>query len=120
MGWGLKAECSCGYHTSVLVGSGMLGPRPDYSPGVCRRCSEVVAVDVSAEEWRCGRCGGAVEVYGASAAEWRHPPLRESPDDPERIVFPQAKGVFRTGVKYLCPKCGQAALTFRDGTMLWD
>jgi len=120
MGSSIVGRCECGYHTSVLVGVGVRGPSPEYSPGMCRRCSEVVAVDVSAEEWRCGRCGGAVEVYGASAGEWRHPPLRKSPDDPERLVFPAAAAVFRTGVKCQCPKCGQAALMFRDGTMLWD
>ena len=58
MGSGLLGQCECGYQASVLVGVGMHGPRPDYSPGLCRTCGEVVSVDVSADEWRCGRCGG--------------------------------------------------------------
>ena len=120
MGSSVEAKCACGYRASVLVGVGMLGPRPEYAPGLCRRCGEVVAVDVSAEEWRCGHCGGSVEVYGASATAWRSRALSGSEEDPERIVFPRADEVLRMGVKYPCPKCGQVALVFRDGMMLWD
>ena len=120
MGSSVEAKCECGYRASVLVGVGMLGPRPDYSPGMCRQCGKVVAVDVSAEEWRCERCGGPVEVYGASATAWRPHVLRGSENDPERIVFLAADEVLRKGVKYPCPRCGQVALTFRDGMMLWD
>lgn len=66
MGKLLKAECSCGYETSVAVGSGreLYGTVFEF-PHLCPKCNEAVTADLLQPLVTCPVCkGDSLKIYG--------------------------------------------------------
>ena len=72
MGKLLKAECSCGYETSVAVGSG----REQYGtvfefPHLCTKCNETVTADLLQPQAICPLCkGDSLKIYGTQERDY--------------------------------------------------
>ncbi len=99
MGLILAANCACGLHAEVLVGSGMTegsGGLPAY----CKRCELLVSVSAHSARPRCNQCRGnlkPIPIFDAA-----QPGREETPSAP----LP-------------CPRCGNQSLRF-DDIGLWD
>jgi Zn finger protein HypA/HybF involved in hydrogenase expression len=129
MGKLLKAECSCGYKTSVAVGSGreLHGSVFEF-PHLCGKCSETVTADLLQPRVSCPVCNsidlkiyGTQEHDGAKKKSWFQK-LFAGSDEPVPTVVSEYCYNLETTFEiedrgYFCPKCKEKSLKFSVDAM---
>ena len=104
-----KAECACGYRTSVLVG----GTRADFLrestfPYYCKSCG-IVDVNIRDQELHCPDCSSLeISQYGLE-------PISTRLDDSYAVLQNFNYEAYRYG--NLCPKCKKKNLEFKNAEM---
>jgi hypothetical protein len=118
MGCTAIASCPCGYDSGEFrVGQGMTGPEPCYFPAYCKEGNHLVDINMSDSPRRCPaghqttpvpyNTGSLIKRIGQTVvAEWGWLDAR--------------KHLALTDGSYFCPRCHQYALTFREGSTMWD
>lgn len=124
MGKLLSAECSCGYSTSVAVGSGReMHGRVFEFPHLCAGCRETVAVDVLQPQGSCPVCNsinlriyGAQEHDGAKKKSWFQRLLAGNSEPIPTVVSAYCYNLETTfeieDRGHVCPKCKNQTLKF--------
>jgi len=119
MGSSVIAECKCGYNLSILIGGGMMNfTTTCYFPCLCKKCEEVVQVNLLSRRPKCPSCRTTrlipyddSRVIGKMGindiAEWN---MQEG----------LGKDLVITDGKYYCPKCKKNNLRFLDSGLCWD
>ena len=124
MGKLLNAECSCGYRTTVAVGS----EREQYGtifefPRFCTQCDETVTADLLQPQVTCPSCNsiglkiyGSQEDQGAKKKSWFQK-LFSGSDEPVPTVVSAYCHNLETTFEivdrgYFCPKCKEQTLKF--------
>lgn len=124
MGKLLSAECSCGYSTSVAVGSGreLHGILFEF-PHLCAACGEVVAADLLRTKVSCPICNspdlkiyGTHEPDGATKKSWFQK-LFSGIGEPVPTVVSEYCYNLETTFEiedsgHTCPKCKEQTLRF--------
>lgn len=125
MGKLLKAECSCGYETSVAVGSG----REQYGkifefPHLCTKCSEAVTADLLQPQVTCPLCNSSnLKIYGtqehdsAKKKSWFQKLFGGTKSEPLPTVVSMYCYSIETTFEiedrgHFCPKCKEQTLRF--------
>lgn len=130
MGMTIKAQCECGYETYVDIGQGMMlapdgGDPPFRAPAWSKYSKHIVISDYSKK--------GSTAHY-RDIIFYNDPRVQapiEDDDDPRRERRDEDSALDRTGwmswggfnlsnIEYLCPKCGEIGMRFRDTGMMWD
>lgn len=124
MGKLLNAECSCGYKTTVAVGSG----REQYGtvfefPHLCANCDETVTADLLQAQVTCPLCSGIdLKIYGtkehdgAKKKSWFQKLFAGSDQPVSTLVSEYCYNIETTfeieDRGHYCPKCKKPALRF--------
>ena len=136
MGAIVRAECSCGYHTSnridntgrlivgeeVLIGNGMRTRGIHYYPALCRTCREVVTMNLERVRLSCPVCSGpdVIPYYeprmGCGKGQTEIPCSVVCVENEMRQEIEYA---LYEDIDYLCPRCGSNRLRLRC-CGLWD
>ena len=124
MGKLLKAECSCGYETSVTVGSGREQHGKVFEfPHLCTKCNEAVTADLLQQQVTCPLCkGNGLKIYGTQERDsakkkyWFHK-LFGGEDEPLPTVVSEYCYNLETTFEinecdHFCPKCKAQTLQF--------
>lgn len=124
MGKLLSAECSCGYITSVAVGSGREFHGKVFEfPHLCAGCGETVAADLLQPKISCPICNshglkiyGTQEHDGAKKKSWFQK-LFSGSDEPVPTVVSEYCYNLETTFEiedrgHACPKCKEQELKF--------
>ena len=124
MGKLLSAECSCGYITSVAVGSGReLHGKVFEFPHLCAGCDETVSADLLQPKVSCPICNspglkiyGTQEHDGAKKKSWFQK-LFSGSDEPVPTVVSEYCYNLETTFEiedrgHICPKCKEQTLKF--------
>lgn len=125
MGKLLKAECSCGYETSVAIGSGReLHGKVFEFPHLCATCNETVTADLLQPPVTCPLCNGeGLKIYGtqqrdsAKKKSWFQKLLGGNEDEPAQTVVSVYCYNLETTFEindcgHFCPKCKAQTLQF--------
>lgn len=123
MGSSVKASCPCGLDKDILIGGGMADFETTcFFPCLCKRCSDVVQVNLLRKEMRCLMCGSRKVIpYDDLSLS---PKRVESQEEEKLIASWDSEELGRilviTDGAYKCPKCGSMTLRFTRGGVLWD
>jgi len=112
VGTSADAHCtSCGYHTSLALGGGMVD-HATYAawPVVCDSCSAVTTANFEQTPLVCEECNGSKVIPMSDGRNWR--------GDGEVVV--DWGELILTDGHYRCPKCGAFELQFVRGDVMWD
>ena len=119
MGSSVIGTCSCGYETEAAVGGGMRNFKTScYFPCLCESCRTVVSANLLAAAPACPQCQGRALVA------YDEPGMSQAPGEHKiaqwNVKEQLGRELLLTDGKYLCPKCHQMTLQFRDSGVRWD
>jgi len=112
MGTSTDAHCyACGYKTFLMLGGG-LANHTTYAawPVSCKVCSAVTTANFKQSPLVCEACGGADVI------PLTDPAIRKGGSE----VVEGWGDLTLTDGEYKCPRCGEFALRFGHGHILWD
>lgn len=125
MGKLLKAECCCGYETSVMVGSGREGHGKVFEfPHHCTECNEAVTADLLQPQVTCPLCNGnSLKIFGtqerdnAKKKPWFLKVFEGGEKEQPRIIASaycyNIETTFEINDRdHFCPKCKRQTLQF--------
>jgi predicted RNA-binding Zn-ribbon protein involved in translation (DUF1610 family) len=111
MGSQLKAICTCGIESEILIGGRKFNfRRVQYFPCQCKNCKDIVQVNLKSRKLKCPNCNKVVLPY----------------NDPTLVGVEGKEIIARsfddllTNGTYECPKCENHNLRFVEGHILWD
>ena len=112
MGSIIKSCCSCGYEKSMFLGGGMADFTKNCNfPIYCEDCRILFEDNLLGNQLQCPKCKGTKATpYDKKCSRKGNP------------VFEwniRGKSLVLTDGNYVCPKCGNHALTFIDESC-WD
>lgn len=107
MGGIIKVECTCGFETDYMGGSGKENfEEVCYAPALCQNCRELIIGNYMDATLTCEKCSGKIIYY--NAPELHEGTKRGSDADskkrPALFILPSEKCE--------CPRCGQKNLSF--------
>jgi plasmid stabilization system protein ParE len=115
----VAAKCSCGVEVEIPIGGGMRNfATTCYFPFLCEACHNIVTVNLLAPAHVCPGCKSPAVV------PYDNPRLSESPG--KNVVTKWnlkakiGRDLVLTDGNYLCPKCCNLSLHFRDTGLRWD
>ena len=117
MGVMITAQRCCGFKQEILIGQGMMGPRPCYFPFLCKACGTIEEADLLDEGRKCSQCGSPELVaYDDRTLIAKKGKARVAVWDARD--YGGRKATLTNG-KYYCPNCKEFNLTFLNAG-LWD
>jgi len=119
MGSAVSAACQCGLSANILVGGGMANFLTTcFFPCLCRRCKEVVQVNLFAKHLRCPKCRSrTVTPYDAADLSSS---VGTSADVEWNAEERLGRQLVLTDADYECPRCGMMSLRFGAAGLCWD
>ena len=115
----MVGKCSCGLEVQVPIGGGMRNfATTCYFPCLCEACHNVVPVNLLAQPQQCPECKSPAVI---SYDDRR---LTASPGKGKVASWNMKEKLGRelvlTDGGYLCPKCNNMSLKFRNTGLCWD
>jgi hypothetical protein len=113
MGSLVEANCKCGYKDEFMIGGGMLNFKEVcYFPAFCRKCKNIVDVNMLDNQLTCPDCGEkSVTPYDQESlvskagknkvAEWN-------------VIGEVGRSLVLTDGPYFCPACEEYTLSFKE------
>ncbi len=119
MGSGVTASCKCGYKKDdILIGGGMRTFKENCSfPALCKKCDDLVAVNLLAKSVKCPKCKSSnIVPYNKKELTKKKGNKRVTSWHVEKL----GGDLYLTNGSYYCPACKKFTLSFEDSELCWD